>query len=145
LDWVIGSVAAQIALLVYFQVHEWVHLPPWNDDLPGNSQGRLDIVMGIAQAGMIVGVASDWSPAMAVGVAVYAGWLALQVMGWWVPYVRGASDGHMRFYDRHWARTWKFLPPIGNHPIPNTAHVGLQVLILASLATTATALVRAAV
>ena len=80
---------------------------------------------------------------MAVGVAAYAGWLALQAVGWWIPYLRGASENHLRFYEKHWARTWRFLPPIGDHPIPNAAHVALQVMILAGLATTTAALIEA--
>ncbi|TAK63338.1 MAG: hypothetical protein EPO22_06645 [Dehalococcoidia bacterium] len=143
MNWTVVSVAAQTSLLVYFQIHEWLHLPRWNDDLPGHPQARLDIVLGVVQSGLIVGTALETVPAMAVGVGVYAAWLALQVVGWWIPYVRGASDGHMSFYEAHWARTWKFLPPIGDHPIPNAAHVGLQALVLASLATTMVALIDA--
>lgn len=133
MNWTIVSIAAQTSLLAYFQIHEWVHVPRWNDELPGNPQARLDVILGVVQAGLIIGTALESIPAMAVGVCVYTGWLALQVVGWWIPYVRGASDGHMRFYQNHWARTWRFLPPIGDHPVPNTAHVGLQALILASL------------
>jgi hypothetical protein len=133
-------VAAQVALLIYFQLHEWIHLPPWNDDSPGNSQARIDVALGVVQTGIIVGVAAESIVAMAIGVAVYAGWMALQVIGWWIPYLRGASEGHLRYYAKHWAGTWRFLPPIGDHPIPNAAHVVLQVLVLTSLATTATAL-----
>ncbi len=133
------SVAAQVALLTYLQLHEWTRLPRWNGASADHSQGRLDIILGVAQVGLIAGVAGDWVPAMAVAVVVYATWLALQVVGWWIPYVRGASEGHMRFYEKHWAGTWRFLPPIGEHPVPNAAHVVLQALILASLATTAVA------
>lgn len=143
MSWVTLSVVLQAALLIYFQFHEWVHLPSWNANSPGNPQGRLDIVLGVAQAGIIAGVAREWNPAMAVGVAMYSGWLALQAAGWWIPYLRGASEGHMRFYEKHWARTWRFLPAIGDHPIPNAAHVVLQLLILGSLASTAAALIRA--
>ena len=139
-----ASVAAQLGLLIYFQLHEWIHLPRWNDDLSGNSQGRLDVVLGVIQVGIIVGVGAESIVAMTLGVVVYAAWLGLQVIGWWIPYLRGASDAHSRFYEKHWARTWRFLPPIGDHPVPNAAHVGLQVLIVASLASTGGALIGSA-
>lgn len=137
------SLLLQTALLIYFQVHEWIHLPPWNDNSAGNPQRGLDVVLGVAQAGIIAGVAREWSAAMVVGIAMYGGWLALQVAGWWIPYLYGASKGHMRFYEQHWARTWKFLPAIGDHPVPNAAHVILQLLLLGALVSTVAALVQA--
>lgn len=139
MNWIIASVAAQFALLIYLQVHEWIHLPRWNGG-KDNSQGRLDVILGVVQIGFIVGVAIEWMPAMALALVVYAAWLALQLVGWWIPYLRGASEAHLRYYERHWAGTWRFLPAIGDHPVPNAAHVILQALIVASLGTTGAAL-----
>ena len=142
ISWSSVSVAAQVILLAYFQAHEWICVPRWNGVWDSNPQARLDMVMGFVQIGLIVAVAANWTPAMALAVAVYAGWLSLQVVGWWVPYLGGASEAYMRIYAKHWARTWKFFPPIGDHPIPNAAHVVLQLLIVASLTATTVALVR---
>lgn len=143
MNWIYVSVATQVTLLIYLQLHEWIHLPPWNGRQADHAQGRVDVILGLVQAGLIAGAIAEWIPAIALAVAVYAGWLALQVLGWWVPYLRGASEGHMRFYEEHWTGTWRFLPRIGDHPVPNAAHVILQTLIIASLGSTAAALMDA--
>ncbi|WP_324718043.1 hypothetical protein U7230_07205 [Carboxydochorda subterranea] len=123
----------QIVLLAYFQIVEWVPLFPWNDLAGGNPQGGLDIAVGAVQTALIAGTASGNRQALHVAQAFYGTWLALQVVNWWVPYFFGAGDAAMESYARQFGRTHKFLPPIADHPVPDSNHVVLHALLVWTL------------
>lgn len=119
----IRVVVPQIVFLIYFQIVEWVSLYPWNDFSYGNSQQPFDLVLGIVQITLVIWTfrRSKWS--LRISLVFYAIWLTLQVLNWWVPYFFGASESIREVYLRMFGRTIKFLPPIGNHPIPDANHV----------------------
>ncbi len=144
MDWTVAAVAFQAALFVYFELHEWVSLPPWNDMSPGNPERRVAVVLGAAQLVVIVGFSQEWLWLMGPGIAMYIAWLWLQIAGWWKPYLFGTTERHMKAYEKYFGRTYKFLPPIGDHPIPNAAHVGLQLLLIAVIVSAVGAFVAAA-
>lgn len=58
-------------------------------------------------------------------------WFGLQVKGWWVPYIFGASQQWERTYTRVFGNTLKILPSAGKHLAPDAMHFVLQVLLLA--------------
>ena len=142
MSWVVVSIILQALLLIYLQLHEWVPLFPWNDLSPGNPQRPLDVVLGAVQAAVIAGFALRWLPLMAVGLVLYAGWLALQIVDWWKPYLFGTTERRRRAYQKHFGRTYRFLPAIADHPVPDAAHVILQILLAGVCASGAVALVQ---
>ena len=77
---------------------------------------------------------------MGIGIGLYMLWLVLQIQSWWIPYIWGASDSYMKFYETWFGRTYKFLPAIGSNPIPDALHVIMQLLILAVIITGSVAL-----
>ncbi len=129
----VAATVTQALLALYLQVIEWVDLFPWNNVRWGNGQEILDITVAVLQIGLIVGAWKGVRPLVGVGAVLYAFWLAAQVRAWWIPYFWGASAGRMRRYNWWFGETYKFLPPIGDHPIPDAAHVLLQALIAAAL------------
>jgi hypothetical protein len=133
---IVSALVAQAILAVYLQAVEWIDLAPWNDVRLGKEQRTIDIGIALAQAGLIAGTALRAHWVLLLAAAAYAGWLAAQVDGWWRPYLFGASERGVAFYDAHFGSTWKFLPRRAHdRPPPDANHVVLQVLIAAALIT----------
>jgi hypothetical protein len=134
-----AAVATQLVAAGYLQLVEWVDLFPWNDLSKGNAQERLDVILLVAQLVVAACFYRRWLVAMCIGWVAYAGWLYLQVVSWWKPYLLvGRSVGPNWYF----ARTYKFLPQIGERPTPDADHIVLQLLLLAVLITGAVAIVR---
>jgi len=131
-----GATVAQVAAAMYLQIIEWVPLFPWNNLTHGNGQAGLDIALAVVMGLAAAGTYARNRFAMGVAVAVYAVWLALQIQTWWVPYFFGGSASWRRVYAFWFARTTRFLPAIGDHPVPDAAHCLLQVLLLVALVLT---------
>ena len=128
MSWGHAAILAQIVLLIYFLATEWLDLFPWNDVFRASARHHL---VGTAVNGLpifVLACAFIWQAhsLMGVGVVFYALWLATQLRIWWWPYLFGASDQQREEYEKLFGRTWKFLPPIGNHPIPDAQHLVLQ-------------------
>jgi len=121
------AVATQLLCAAYLQFIEWVPVFPWNDLAHGNAQEVLDGILATAQVGVAVAFAMRWRPVMAAGLAGYLAWFLLQLESWWRPYLFGGRIVGPRWY---FARTYKFLPQIGQRPTPDAAHIVLQILLL---------------
>jgi hypothetical protein len=72
---------------------------------------------------------------MIIGTLAYAWWAWLEIQSWWIPYFSGASPQWMAVYTRWFSHTYKFLPAIGNHPIPDAEHTVLTALIISLVLT----------
>lgn len=123
------AVIPQVVLLLYFQLVEWVPMYPWNDLSNGNPQAPLDLAVGVTQVALIAGTANGSREAIAATRVFYGAWSGLQVVNWWVPYFFGADEATKQAYARHFGRTHKFLPPIADHPVPDSNHVVLHLLL----------------
>ena len=124
------AVIAQMAAITYLEVIEWVPMAPWNDLSRGNGQGTLDIAIGVIGLTLAALTLRRFRAAAATACCAHAAWLALQVHTWWVPYISGASPQWERVYARWFAHTWRFLPEVGNHPVPDASHTVLHGLLL---------------
>ena len=107
------------------------------------TQQRLDIILGMLQLLLIVSTARRVRWLIGLASAFYAAWLVLQIQTWWVPYLRGGSARWMRIYNVWFGKTYKFLPPIDGHPIPDANHTVLTLLIVMALIATVAAFVQA--
>ncbi len=139
MNWLAASIALQVILGFYLQIVEWVNLFPWNDLSHGNGQAGFDIALGFVQLLIILASAKHVRWLMSTGIGFYLIWLGLQIDGWWVPYLWGATQGQKKGYLYWFGRTYKFLPAIDGHPVPDANHVVLQILVLAALIATAAA------
>jgi hypothetical protein len=135
-----AAVAAQVILLAYLQIIEWVNLYPWNDIRRGNGQETLDIVIGIVMLAAIIATWRRWRPGMFIALAAYVGWLVLQITTFWIPYARGASPRWARIHAANFAQTVQWLPNKGNHLPPDASHFVLQLLLVAAIVYTALAI-----
>jgi len=127
------ALVAQAVLAVYLQVVEWIPLGRWNNVANGNGQGSIDIILVVLQAVILIFYWRRWRWAMLAGLGLYGLWLYLEISSWWVPYFRGASPQFMRFYEHWFGNTYKFLPPIDGHPVPDAEHTVIAVLLVTVL------------
>jgi hypothetical protein len=126
------AVAAQLLCASYLQFIEWVPLAPWNNIANGNQQEVLDVVLAVLQVAFALAFAYRLRWAMALGLAGYSAWFALQIHSWWRPYL---FAGYRVGPNWWFAHTYKFLPQIGNRPTPDAAHVVLQITLLLVIVT----------
>jgi hypothetical protein len=132
MNWITASIISQITLFIYFQIVEWVNLFPWNDMSKDKPQRPLDLVFGVIQLILIYCLFKQVWRLVGIGLMLYTIWLFLQIISWWTPYLWRASEKQSWSYKRYFSKTYKFkfLPPIGSHPIPDANHIVLQLLVL---------------
>jgi hypothetical protein len=120
----------QVVLAVYLQVVEWIPLGRWNNVAKGNGQEGLDVVVALLQVVILFFYWKVWRWPMVAGLAAYAYWLYTEITWVWVSYFRGASPEAMHEYEHWFANTYKFLPQIDGHPVPDAEHTVLLLLLL---------------
>jgi hypothetical protein len=132
-----------IALAVYLAVTDWVNLVPWNkvEDVPIRQKLLLSATNYTPLLVIAFAVLQESRILMAVALFVGAVDLLLHIAYWWLPYLRGTSAEQRAERASLFGGTTTFLPPIGDHPIPNAQHVVVGVLMLLMVAATAGAAV----
>lgn len=141
--WLIrAAFVLQLLLVVYLQAIEWIDLFPWNDVRRGNGQETLDIALGGVMVAALAATHLRWRPGVWLAALVYAVWLALQIMTFWIPYAWGASERWARIHEANFAHTIQWLPTRGNHLPPDASHFTLQLLLLITLVVTSMAACR---
>jgi hypothetical protein len=73
---------------------------------------------------------------MVIALLAYVGWLVLQIMTFWIPYVQGASPRWARVHAANFAQTVQWLPTKGNHLPPDASHFVLQLLLVVAIVCT---------
>ena len=140
--WREASLLAQITLALYFQAMNWVSLGAWNYQ-PGfeplarqAADGRLAVADVAYASAFLLPVAlyllaawRRWSWLMWIGLVGYSVWLALEIVGWWIPYAFGASAEWMATYQRVFSQSTQLLPSFGRHLAPDGLHIVLDLLV----------------
>jgi hypothetical protein len=150
--WALGW---QIVLAAYMQLISWIPLGRWNyqpccpTDWTQVTRGTLTFADAVQVLAFVLPLVIFWNArrrrwrwGMWIALAVYAVWLALQLVSWWVPYLLGASAHWAAVYDRAFAQETQILPRWGRHLPPDAMHLVLQVLLVAVLWTGISALRR---
>lgn len=137
-----AALAAQIALLAYFELCVLIPLGSWNDQ-PGMERAFsppnlvLGGVIAIAQAVLMVGMIWRVRLLLWLGLVGDSIWLLLHATSLWKPYIVGASPQYAQMYARVFSRTTKLLPNFGSHLAPDAMHIFIDVLLLAVILTLA--------
>jgi hypothetical protein len=135
-----AAIAAQVVLLVYFELCILVPLGKWNDQ-PGISvafsSGNtiLGAAIGGAQLLLLIGTVQRLKPLMWFGLLGDTVWFLLHIYSLWIPYIFGASPQYAKMYARVWGRTTKLLPNFGTHLAPDAMHIFIDVFAIAVIAT----------
>ena len=138
MDWSMIAALSALVLALYLVVTDWVNLAPWNnvEDLPVGQ--KLLISLANYTPLLFIAFACVQQNAVLVSIAMIIGTvdLLMHIAYWWLPYFRGASDKQREEHARLFAGTTTFLPPIGNHPIPNAQHVVVGIVMSLMVAAT---------
>lgn len=135
-----AAVAAQIVLLVYFELCVLVPLGSWNDQ-PGMekpfSAGNIMLGAAIAFAQSLLLIGTVWRirALLWLGLVGDSIWLVLHATSLWKPYIFGATPQYAAMYARVFSRTTKLLPNFGNHLAPDAMHIFIDVFVIAVIVT----------
>lgn len=138
----ISFLILQFILLLFMALHDWVAIPPFNDV---NTLKKVDSI-SYRLMGTIINVLSVLIPFILTvlycvnsdmnlfqTIIVFYCCLSLgTILSWWVPYMFGSSQKHKERFMK-FKQTHHFLPPRGDHVIPNTLHVILHIQVWACL------------
>jgi hypothetical protein len=128
------AIAFQILLFIYFEGTTLVNLYPWNDLSKYSNQEKIieasvNGIIIILCLGLFI---SEIKWLMIISVIFWFVFLFMQILTWWMPYLTGK---HLKqfpktLYETHFKNTFKLLPPIKDHIIPDAQHNVLQILSL---------------
>ena len=119
-----AAIAAQIALLAYFELCVLIPLGRWNAQ-PGMdhafSTGNviLGAMIGGGQLLLLVGTIRHGRLLLWLGLVGDTAWLLMHIQSLWVPYIRGASPEYAEMYARVFGSTTKLLPNFADHLAPD--------------------------
>ena len=135
----------QSTLLFFMLFHDWIPVPPYNDIPTLKKRDTISYrLIGSLVNGATVAIPLGITllyygkPAMPfVASASIAGFYLLltigTIMSWWVPYFFGSSQKLKEEFSK-FKNTHHFLPPRGDHILPNTLHVVLHLQVWICLA-----------
>lgn len=137
-------IALQLILLFYMLFHDWIPLAPFND-IPTlkktDSNARRLLGSAINGVMVLIPLIITWIyfsepriplAASIIVVLFYAVITFGTIISWWIPYYYGSSKSQKERFSK-FKNTHHFLPPRGDHVVPNTLHVVLHVLVWVSL------------
>lgn len=141
--WLRLAIVAQVIMLAYFVLTNHVNLYPWNNLLEPQWVSTLSGVVPFSICILAFVRQIRWL--MFIGVVHSYVWLALQLWQWWLPYLFGPTAFHQDFgwyFENGYMATVRFLPSLGQRPIPDAQHIGLELLSLAVVITMTAAYVK---
>lgn len=122
-----------LIFLAYQLLIDWVNLFPWNDLSTKTPKTRLlELLLNYSPLLLITYGFQQATPTSQLFALVGSvAYLIGHLNAWWRPYFFGASPKEIVEYNQYFSRTYKFLPPIEDHPIPDGEHVVLGLICLA--------------
>lgn len=128
------AIVFQILLFLYFEITTLVNLYPWNDlskysNKEKITEATVNGIIIILSFGLFI-TQLKWL--MIISVLFWFIFLFMQILNWWMPYLTGK---HLKqfpktLYESHFKNTFKLLPPIKDHIIPDAQHNVLQIISL---------------
>jgi steroid 5-alpha reductase family enzyme len=121
-----------LVFLGYQILIDSVNLFPFNDVAVRDKRLRKYEVFGNYPPLIIIAwcfyhnsIASMW-----IGFVMATIILIMHLFAWWIPYLTGYPAAVKKDYERYFKRTFKFLPKISEHIIPDAEHVGVGILLV---------------
>ncbi len=121
-----------LLFLSYQLLIDWVNLFPWNDIATKTAKTRLlELLLNYSPLLLIAYGFHQATPTPKLYALMGSlAYLVGHLNAWWRPYLLGATPNQKAEYQQYFSRTYTFLPPIGDHPIPDAAHVVLGSICL---------------
>ncbi|WP_216828648.1 hypothetical protein [Alkalihalobacterium elongatum] len=126
------TIISPLVFLLYQVIIDFVDLFPFNDIKARDKRLRKFEILGNYPPLIIIALCfyynTSWS--VWVGFGLTSIILIMHVFAWWFPYFTGYPKTVRKDYEQYFMRTYKFLPKIKNHIVPDAEHVGVGVLLL---------------
>jgi hypothetical protein len=126
-----------LCLLLYQIIIDFVPLFPFNDVQSKDKRLRKYEVLGNYPPLLVISLCfylkheiSLW-----IGYVITSIIMVMHLFAWWIPYFFGFPNNVRSDYKKYFSRTYKFLPAIKDHIILDAEHVGVGILLVASLVT----------
>ena len=139
----LALIVSLAVFVLYLVFQDWVTVPRFNEPRSGGiSLGkRTAISVGNVVPPLLLLILVAMSPTtgplpwwtVAWGTIYFVAFLVLAWLSWYQPYVSGTTPERAASYEEEFAGTIQVLPPRGDHPRPNLAHVVLHLLMLLCL------------
>ena len=131
----------QSVLLLFMALHDWIDLPPFTN-LPALKKAhslKFRLIGSAVNAGLVliplivtfIYLTSSLPLWARILFVVIYGFITFgTITAWWIPYfgggywIHGNKAGFEEYRDTH-----SFLPPRGDHVVPNTLHVILHIQV----------------
>ena len=124
----------QSLLIGYFLLIELISVFPWNDlDRAGGVSIARTLFIVAPLIVALLAVLGRNLVFMVVGAFFQILWFAVQLGTIWFPYFLGANKDVKSRAAVLYERTYKFLPPVQDHPIPDAANVVLFSLTIIAI------------
>jgi hypothetical protein len=142
MNWNYLTIAAQVSCTAWFFLTHWVPLPPLNDlkEEAFSNERATNLVLHFFQAASIAGFIFHINWLMWLGALFWTISFAGHLISWWLPYFLGWPKAFLKNAEVDNAKTYHFLPPRKNHPIPDLNHCIIGLLVLFAMITSLMAL-----
>ena len=132
MEWTQLATLLPLLFLSYQILIDWVNLFPWNDLATKTAKTRLlELLLNYSPLLLIAYGFHQPTPSTKLYALIGSvAYLLGHLNAWWRPYLLGATSKEQAEYQQYFSRTYKFLPAIGDHPIPDGEHVVLGVICL---------------
>ncbi|MFB7305157.1 hypothetical protein [Heyndrickxia sporothermodurans] len=124
-----------LVFLGYQMVIDFVNLYPFNDIHSRDKRLRKYEVLGNYPPLVVIAVCFFSNSVIWhwVGFIMTSIIMVMHLFAWWIPYFTGFPNQVRRDYEKYFSKTFKFLPAIKKHIISDAEHVGVGVLLSATL------------
>ncbi|MDR6999227.1 hypothetical protein [Neobacillus niacini] len=121
-----------LLFLAYQIIIDFVNLYPFNDIQVRDKRLRKLEVFGNYPPLVIIAICFyiHHPISMWIGFVLTTIILIMHLYSWWIPYITGYPKSVEKDYDTYFKRTFKFLPKIKNHIVPDAEHVGVGILLV---------------
>ncbi|MDN3019577.1 hypothetical protein PH210_25770 [Paenibacillus sp. BSR1-1] len=124
-----------LVFLLYQIVIDFLDLYPFNDIHSRDKRLRKFEVLGNYPPLIIISACFFFDNVIAnwVGYTLTSIIMIMHLFAWWLPYLFGFPLTVKADYEKYFSRTYKILPSIKDHIIPDVEHIGVGVLLLTTL------------
>lgn len=121
-----------LCFLLYQIIIDFVPLFPFNDVQSRDKRLRKFEVLGNYPPVLLISFCFYFNHSISlwIGYILVLITMLMHIFTWWIPYLFGFPNSVRSDYQKYFSRTYKFLPPIKNHIIPDAEHVGVGLLLL---------------
>jgi hypothetical protein len=129
------NIAFPLLFLFYQIVIDFVDLFPFNDIHSRDNRLRKYEVLGNYPSLLLISFCFYYhsTVSMWIGFVVTSIILVMHLFAWWIPYFFGFPNSAKNDYLKYFSRTYKFLPRIKDHIVPDAEHVGVGILLVVTL------------